>query len=538
MRRTAAVRTGFVALLATTFSLVTGAPAFADPIVSVVGAAAVPTQPGTDELTYTIAIGNGPIDAVVLHAHQPHGLSADPTGVVVDGSPAPAGTVTQAGSGLTIRLGTGADATDGGTLATGNHTVTFDFAVPALPTGAASAYAVLDYAANGNPHEVRSTPVSLSIPGLRLTKPNGSGENRILPLGTGLDGDFEAIMTNSGGDAASATLTITLPAGLTIDRGFGVYRDDDYRSPSDTGGHRLDCTTPQDNVVRCALGAVDAGANALLDIPVQAQKSAPVGEVGTFVVNALADSGLDRSPSDNTVRGSVRFTGTAHLVASLRPTRLKVVVGKTGKLVATVHNRGPNTALKALGLIALRNDRFSIVGFSGRQLALGGSSGMGMLARAHWGARSPGTSPTAAATPSGTPFVLWNVGTIAPGKSAKSTITLKAITKGSDELLLVAASVAGDPSCQSETQTANCRAAVFAQLTAVKAAPKPTKSPGPTHTTSPHAPSSHHSGPILADTGPTDAQSLTLFGTVSIVVGAALLVLGSARPLRVRTRRH
>src|SRR5689334_24208672 len=116
MRRSAAVRTGLVVLLAAALALTTGTDAFADPVVSVVGAAAVPTQPGTDEFTYTVAIGNGPIDAVVLYAHQPQGLAADPTSVVVDGAPAPAETVSRSGAGLTVRLGTGADATDGGTL--------------------------------------------------------------------------------------------------------------------------------------------------------------------------------------------------------------------------------------------------------------------------------------------------------------------------------------------------------------------------------------------------------------------------------------
>ena len=535
MRPNAAVRTGLVVVLATIFSLTTGTDAFADPVVSVVGAAAVPTQPGTDELTYTIAIGNGPIDAVVLQAHQPQGLTADPASVVVDGTPAPTATVSQSGAGLTVRLGTGADATDGGTLATGNHTVTFDFAVPALPAGAASAYAVVDYTADGQAHETKSTPVSLSIPDLKLTKPNGSGEDRILPLGTGLDGDFEAILTNGGGDASAATLTITLPAGLTIDRRFGVYRDDDYRSPADTGGQRLQCTAPQAGVVRCALGAVDAGANALLDIPVQAEQSATVGHVGTFVVNALADTGLDRQPSDNTVRGSVRFTGTAHLVTSLRPSTLKVVVGKSGKIVATVHNRGPDAALQALGLIVLHNDRFSIVGFSGKQVDLGSAPDAETLARAHWGARSPGTSPTAAATSAGTPIVLWKVGTIAPGGSATSTIKLKALSKGSDELLVVSGSLAGDPGCQSETDTAGCKAAAFAQLTAVKPAPAPAPSRTTTH---PTAPSSNHTGPILADTGPVDAAPLAVFGGLAILVGAGMVLLGSARPLRVRARRH
>ena len=503
--------------------------------MSVVGNAAVPTSTGTDQVTYTIAVGSGSIDNAVLHAHQPTGLPAQSGTVTVNGVAAPGGTVDQAGAGLTIRLGTGADAVHGGTLTPGNYAVTFDITVTTLPTGQANAYAVLDYMVNGQARHATSAPISLSVPDLRLVKPNGSGENRTLPLGTGADGDFEAILTNGGGDAPAATLTITLPAGLTIDQSFGVYRDDDYRSARDSGGVRLACTTVQANVVRCALGAVAGGANALVDVPVQPTPSAPVGQVGTFTLNALADSGLEADPRDNTVSGSVRFTGTAHLAVTLAPKKLRVVVGKTGAVTATVKNKGPNTAPNTVGLIIVRGNHFRITHFSGKQFVPGGG-GATTLARARWGARSS-HSATAAATPAGVPIVLWKVGTIKPGKSVKAVVTVKARAVGKDELLVAAGSLAGDPACQSASGSVRCQSFAIASLRAVRAPAHHPSSGGSSSPASPQSPgsaSSGQSGPNLADTGPARAGSLAAFGGLAIAVGALLLVLGSVRP----THRH
>lgn len=462
--------TGFAALLLAGAALTAGTQAAQaiDAQVSVVGGAALPTHaPSTDQLTYVISIGDGPVDGVVLHARQPASAPADPASVVVDGAAAPAGTVQQSGSGLVVELGTGADATHGGSLGSGNHTVAFVLDVASLPTGSDSAVGVVDYLAAGQAHQAASLRVPLAMPDLRLTKPAGSGENRTLPLGTGIDGDFEAFLSNSGGDVNAATLTVSLPAGLRVDRLFGVYRDDTYRSPIDTGGTQLRCVQPAASTLRCALGPVASGTSALLDVPVQPTRSAPAGQVARLGLSAVADNGLDAHPVDNTVHASVRFTGRAHLVTRLVPGRLQVAVGRRGRLVALVHNDGPNPALRAFGLVALRGSHFAIVGFTGRQLGVAG--GAAALARAGWGARSR-TTATAAATRSGVPLVLWNVGTIAPDTTTRAVVTLKARSVGRDEILLGAGSSAGDPPCQRQVPTSRCRAFAFATLVAVKPA--------------------------------------------------------------------
>jgi hypothetical protein len=408
--------------------------------VTVVGGAAVPTRaPSTDEVTYTISVGDAAAELVVLHAYQPDGTTASPA-VEVDGAPAPADTVDQVGNGLRIRLGTGADAAHGGTLDIGNHTISFDTQVTTLPQGSAAAYAVVDYAGDAATKHVTSPRIPLALPDIALTKPSGSGESRILPLGTGVDADFEAILSNSGGSAAAASLTIALPRGMKIDRGFGIYRDDQYRSQVDTGGTKLRCATVADHLVRCALGAVRAGTSALLDIPVQPTAVAPVGHVGTFAVTALANNKLEARRGNNTVHGSVRFTGIAHLVVKIAPRTLRVPVGHTGRLVVAVHNAGPNPALRALAVLAVRGGRFTIV------------------------RRRPATVATAR----GRPLVLWNAGTIPTGRTARSTVTLRAVSAGRDELLVATGSAAGDPPCEGVNPTRQCKAFAYASLVAVR----------------------------------------------------------------------
>lgn len=443
------IRSGpFIAFAAATTlagGLVALAPAAVatSPQVTVVGGAAVPTHvPSTDQMTYTISIGDGAADSVVLRAYQPDGTKASPA-VEVDGRRAPADTVDEVGNGLRIRLGTGADSAHGGTLDVGNHTVSFDTDVTALPKGSAAAYAAVVYAMGGGTVRVTSPRIPLALPDIVLTKPTGGGENRILPLGTGIDADFEAILSNSGGRSSAAALTISLPVGMKIDRGFGVYRDDQYRSEVDTGGTKLACRTVATHVVRCALGAVPAGTSALLDIPVQPTTAAHVGHVGTFAVNALSDNGLEANRGDNTVRGSVRFTGIAHLVVNIAPHRLRVTVGRIGRLVVSIHNAGPNPALKTLGIVAVRGAHFTVLRLRDNRTA---------------------------AISHGKPVVLWKVGTIASGRTARAIVTVRARSAGRDELLVGTGSAAGDPPCEGVSPTRQCKAFAVARLVATRPA--------------------------------------------------------------------
>ena len=254
------------------------------------------------------------------------------------------------------------------------------------------------------------------MPDLTVTKPSGSGESRVLPLGTGVDADFQAILSNTGGIAPAAALTMTLPVGMKIDRSFGIYRDDEYRSVVDTGGVKLRCATVASHVVRCALGAVPTGTSALLDIPVQPTSKAPVGHVGTFAVTALANNRLEANRDDNTVHGSVHFTGAAHLVVKLAPHPLRVTVGHVGRLVVSIHNAGPDPAVRALALVEVRAAHFTIVRFSGKQLPP--PSAGAAHSRARGGAPAGTWSATATAASRGRPSVRVE-GRDHPGRDAR-----------------------------------------------------------------------------------------------------------------------
>ncbi len=465
------IRSGPLVLLTATFTfaggLVAAVPAHADtlPQVTVVGGAAVPTRaPSTDEVTYTISIGDASAQQVVLNALQPDGLTASPSSVRVDGAHVSHTKIDKSGTGLCIRLGSGANASHGGTLAVGNHTVSFNFHVASLPTGSAAAYAVVDYAVGSQTRHARSPQIPLAMPDLAVTVPSGSGEARVLPLGTGVDADFQAILSNTGGIASAAALTMTLPVGMKIDRSFGIYRDDEYLSAVDTGGVKLRCATVASHVVRCALGAVATGTSALLDIPVQPTSKAPVGHIGTFAVTALANNRLEANRDDNTVHGSVQFTGAAHLVVTITPHPLHLAVGRIGRVAVAIHNSGPDPAVRALALVEVRSAHFTIVGFSGKQLPPP-SDGGSAVARPRWGRRW--TSRTATAdTSSGRPSVVWNVGRIPSGRTVRAVVRLKARTAGQDELLVAAGSSAGDPPCEGVTPTARCKSFAFANLVA------------------------------------------------------------------------
>ncbi len=505
--------------------------------VTVVGGAAVPTHaPSTDEVTYTISVGDASAGGVVLNAHQPAGTIASPVGVEVDGSRARPGTVDQVGNGLRIRLGSGADSAHGGTLGVGNHTVSFDTDVTSLPGGSAAAYSVVDYAAGARTRHVTSPRIPLALPDIALTKPSGSGEKRVLPLGTGVDADFEAILSNSGGGAPSASLTISLPVGMRIDRGFGVYRDDQYRSEVDPGGAKLGCSTVASHMVRCVLGAVPAGTSALLDIPVQPTSAAHVGKVGTFRVAAVSDNGLEATRADNAVRGSVRYSGTAHLVVTIAPHTRRVPVGHTGRLIVSAHNAGPDPALRALGLVAVHGVHFTITRLRGVPIASAASS-IRALARRGWGARSGTRSPATAATAGGKPLVLWRAGTIRSGRTARAIVTVKARSAGRDELLVGTGSSAGDPPCAGVNPTPRCKSFAFARLIASR----PARHRPASHSVTPvPTAAAHHNRPVpgLADTGPRDADRVAAAGGLAIASGMLLLVLGSVRPRRARARTH
>jgi hypothetical protein len=387
---------------------------------------------------------------------------------------------------------------------------------PARPTATATPRAVSTATPKAQPKPKAAAPI---VPDLVLALPPDSGEEGVLPLGPDEDGDFEAILTNTGAAAAASTLTITLPVGLTVDQEFGVYRDDQYLDDDDDGGVQLDCTTVSASTITCVLGAVAGGANTLLDIPVTPTPAAVVGTVGRFTVGALADTGLDADPADNTVSASVLFAGIAHIKATLSSPTTRVVVGKSIKVTATISNAGPQPALNASGFVGLEATHFTITGFTGTQLGLESPTVVRDAAAVHADQKvAAGAKKAPIVTTAGVQIVLWDAGTIAAGRSISAVITLRAVSPGRDLLALLSGSDAEDPPCEDFGSEAACQNTAELALTAIAVPPKPS-----------HSASPNSRGQQLADTGPARVGRLTIGSILTVLLGALLLAIGTRR---------
>ena len=344
-----------------------GAASAAPPPVTIAGSLpAAVTGPGTETLDYTITVSGADIDGAVLTATEPVGMTADPATVRVDGVDPPAGTVSQQGDGLTIRLGAGADAAQGGTLAIGAYLITFDIAVPATVPANSTASASLAFTRNAVPDNATSNTVSLSGPDLGLSVPTDSGEDQILPLGTGQTGFYDAELTNPGADATGVTLTITVPKGLTIDTTADpVTRDDHWQTDDGADAAPITCTTPS-STMTCVVGAVAHDADTLLEIPVTATPHGTPGAEVQLIMSVTPDAGVEANPADNTLTATIRLTGIAVLDFTLTPSAHRVQIGATIDITTSVRNDGPQPAEEAVALALTDTDTtFKIVGFTG-----------------------------------------------------------------------------------------------------------------------------------------------------------------------------
>lgn len=441
-------------LLAATASFVVAVPGAgaAAPAadVRVSGIVTTPAAAGELEVDYTVTVAGTPVDGVVLTSAQPDGATADPAGVAVNGTAVDPATVTAAADTLVVRLGTGADATTGGTLAVGAYLVSMDVADPATLPVTSTVSAEVDYTRAGVAGSATSAPVALGEPDLVATLPAWAGETGVLPLGTGNIGDFAVGVTNRGADSTAGTLTITLPTGLTVDLAAAVLRGEG--STPDAllfGGAPLPCASAGDTVT-CALGALAHSEHIVLDIPLKAVAGPAPDSIGTFTAAATPDDLPDSSPTDNGVSARFRFTGIAQLRVAAVPVRHRVRVGRSVTVHLTVTNNGPQAAQQTIGVVLSGSAKhFAITSFSGRRLA----SGSGSLLP---------DDPKRSA--------VWNIGTLASGHTIGARLVLKARSAGTVRILFSSASDAGDPKCGT-VGSRGCQENTVVALTAV-AAPK------------------------------------------------------------------
>ncbi len=494
--------------------------------------AAVP-GPATATLTYTITVTGSAVDAAVLATTEPEGVQSQPTSVKINGGDAPPETVSVDAPGLTIRLGDGADATNGGHLDVGDYLVSFQIDVPAGLPSEATASATLAFTGNATPGRAASNPVPLVAPDLALSLPPDSGEDHVLPLGTGQTGFYDAELTNPGADAAASTLTITVPTGLVVDTSNNsVTRDDNWQTGDGSDTVLLDCEPPSGGQVTCVLGAVAHGVDSLLEVPVLATPAGIPGTQAGFSVSVIADAGTDQNPDDNTLNATLRFTGIAVLVYTLTPSASKITIGDTVSVTTSVRNDGPQPADETVALaITDSATDFKIVNFSGnttppQPLSLAARETLLDGAGLNHGPAAAPTRAITTADPAGT-GVVWFIGTIPAHTTATATLKLRAVAAGKAQLAFLGGSDAGNPACDNPTTDAQCRQFTQITLTAVSAAPSSTPPNTITPTATP-TPTPSPTLPTLANTGaPVGGLLLTAF--LALALGTSLTVTGSRR---------
>ena len=523
-----------------------GTASAAPPAVTIAGSLPAPVaSPGPETLDYTITV-TAAIDGAVLTATEPADMTADPATVQVNGFDSPVGTVSQQGDGLAIRLGAGADGAQGGTLTVGAYLITFDIAVPATVPSNATASASLAFTRSAVPDSATSNTVALRGPDLALSIPPNSGEDQILPLGTGQTGFYDAELTNAGADATGVTLTITVPTGLAIDTSADpVTRDDHWQTDDGADAAPIACAPPSGHTMTCTVGAVAQGVDTLLEIPITATPAGAPGTEVQLIMKVAPDAGLEANPDDNTLTATIRLTGIAVLDFTLTPSAHRVHIGATVDITTSVRNDGPQPAEESVALALTDTDTsFKIVDFTGNTTppalpalaarAAKHVAGLNREAAGRSAATTPGRlgtlgTPGASATP-GTPgtSVIWFIGTIPAHSTAKATLKLKAVAAGTTQLAFLGGSDAGNPVCDNPaSDTTACHQFTEITITAVSAAastPPPTSSAPTTPVATP-----------LGNTG-SPAGALLLAGLAAVALGAALTVAaGRIRP-RARPR--
>jgi hypothetical protein len=398
-------------------------------------------------VNYSISVQGKSLTNAVITTKTFPDVPVDPATVQVDGVTVPSDTLTQSPRLMTIRLGTGANSTDGGSLGVGSYLVSYQQQRPTKAQSNAATVGTVTFNRDGTPGTASSDPIPLMHPDLSLSIPARSGEDTAAYLGTGRVAAYGAYLRNHGATADAATLTITLPAGLRLDFIDGVLRFD----LTSNGGQvtPLKCTHPATSIIRCPVGEVVHHANIGLLIPLVAAKGAKPGTRGKFTVNVAPVGEPDQNPSDNSLTGKVRFTGIARLHTEILARTTRVQVGKTLPVRLHITNNGPQPASFTFGVVIVAGKHFVITKLTTK--------------------RHPKRRPVAQpiSIPPGLGSIIeWNAGKIAPHTTAYARIIVKAKSVGSSRLQFFASSVAGDPGCDRFAR--NCRAISSLRLHAVK----------------------------------------------------------------------
>lgn len=284
--------------------------------------------------------------------------------------------------------------------------------------------------------------------------------------GQQIDVAFDVIGASPG-----ATLTLTLPAGVTV-------------AKADIENRPVTCS-PSAGVAVCTLGAV--GGTQLTNVLLGTAATTPIGT--RVVVNATVAPvpGPDANPADNTASSAFTVIGNADVTQSQSEKQINVPLGGSAPFTITLHNDGPDPATHP-------KVRFVVQSNDNPKPDLNGFTG---------------TDPDKVAQVNGA--FEWTPRTIAPGATVSLTITVTATSPAVDSALSFSTSYDGVGE-------------ICVNAACLSGAPIRTFVPGTAPVTTPA------SGPILANTGSDDGV-LTLLAVGLLVAGGGLSVAGRRRRL-------
>jgi hypothetical protein len=504
--RSAALRATFAIVL--TFAALTLAslPAWGAGALTVSGSApATAHGPGTVPFTFTINAASD-LDSLSVTTMQDAFLPADPSSVALDGIPVAAAQVSHSGGNITATLGA---------VAAAVHHLTYEAFIQATPSTITSTGLSAQYTqGGGEPVTVEAAAITVDINepdiAVELELPEGDAAtppatNDIL-LGTG-QGTAEFFrVSNNGYGEPPVTVSIELPPGLIVGADQGAQ--------TNTGP--LNCTTPSPSRLLCPLGRITHSSPVELGIFYEASAAAIPGTTASISVTARADEGTEQAPDDNTANGSrVHFTGTAHLVLTMRPDATKITVGKTTRVTVTLKNEGPQRVdLAGVFLFIDRSDVLIVAGFDGNTTPPDlGSFFASTATRLSADAQGPGDPEP--------DFVQWFITGLEPGTSVSAHLTLKAVHVGAARLGSKVFETAGDPACK-DPSTVGCNVSLaFTAVSPPPARRTATRTPTPTPTPTAHS----ASVATIANSG-SAPWPLTALGFWFLGVGSLLTRLG------------
>ncbi|MGA8925697.1 MAG: hypothetical protein WB462_05700 [Solirubrobacterales bacterium] len=308
-----------------------------------------PTEPG-DTLRYTVNFQNTGQDAADGFAvtdpipagttYKPNSLSIGGGAAQSDASADDQAEFVSGQNSVRFRLGTGANATSGGTLVEngGSASATFDVTVDSgdhegdVITNRASS----DYRGHtiGTPFVNQLTPeakTSVHVADLMLSKQHNP------PFVAGGDTTFTLVASNvstASTDGSPVTVSDTFPSGSA---GFD--------SISNAGGPGWNCNIAG-LTLTCTRSDVLPGGQSYQPVLVDAHLHDPLDP--TVINQATVSGGGDGNPVNNQATDSSGATAQADLQVSKRTTTPTVSSGGQIEWIVDVHNAGPSTAASAV----------------------------------------------------------------------------------------------------------------------------------------------------------------------------------------------